>query len=150
MFAWPLTRRNFLSRLNVAQVEAAIERAEHGTSGEIRICVAGLFWGRSRAMGERAFRRLNMSATRNRNGVLIVIAPMRRQLVIVGDEGLHARVGDAFWDALGARTADQLRSGDFTHALLQAVKLVGFQLAEHFPSDAPEDQNELPNAVVSV
>ena len=37
------------------------------------------FWGDARASAERAFRRLGMTATRARNGVLIFVAPRRRR-----------------------------------------------------------------------
>ena len=89
------SRRAFLQSLDTAAVEAAIARAEARTSGEIRVSVAGFFVGSPRRLAERAFRRLGMQDTRDRNGVLLLIAPSRRQVVVLGDEAIHAHVGDA-------------------------------------------------------
>lgn len=147
MAALPLTRRAFLRRLDRAAVEAAIQRAERRTSGEIRVAVSGLFWGNPQRVGERAFRRLGMHATRHRNGVLILVAPTRRKLIVLGDTGIHARVGDPFWSGLHAAVAGQLRAGDFTGGLVSAVEAVGRELALHFPPDPSGDVDELPNKI---
>jgi uncharacterized membrane protein len=142
-----MTRRGFLRRLDVPAVEAAIHRAERDTSGEIRVAIAGLFWGSPRRLGDRAFRRLRMEATRHRNGVLILVAPARRKLLVVGDQGIHARVGDAFWGALSDAVGAKLRAGDFTRGLVEAVEIVGRELARHFPVEPGGGIDELPDTV---
>lgn len=142
-----MTRRGFLRRLDVSAVEAAVHRAEQRTSGEIRVSIAGVFWGNPRRMAERAFRRLGMHATRHRNGVLILVAPSRRSLIILGDEGIHAHAGDAFWAAVSDKISAKLRAGELTAALVEAVEVVGAELARHFPPDPGADVDELPDAV---
>ena len=144
-----LSRRAFLQSLDTSAVEGAIARAETRTSGEIRVSIAGLFVGSSRRLAERAFRRLGLQATRNRNGVLLLIAPARRQVVVLGDEAIHARVGDAFWAEIAARVGTRFREGLFTQGVVEAVDAIGEALARHFPAgaEAGSNPNELPDTI---
>ena len=144
-----VSRRTFLRSLDTAAVEQAIARAETRTSGEIRVSIAGFFVGNARRVAEGAFRRLGMHATRDRNGVLLLIAPARRQVVVLGDEGIHAQVGDAFWTEIAARVGTRFREGRFTQGVVEAVDAIGEALARHFPADADAggNPNELPDTI---
>jgi uncharacterized membrane protein len=144
-----ISRRRFLQSLDIPAVEAAIARAETRTSGEIRVSVAGFFLGSSRGLAERAFRRLGLQATRDRNGVLLLIAPARRQVVVLGDEAIHTQVGDAFWAEIAARVVTRFRDGRFTEGVVDAVDAIGEALARHFPTgaDAGGNPNELPDTI---
>jgi len=140
-------RRAILKALDVPAVEEAIRRAERGTTGELRVSIAGYFRGDPQRLAARAFRRLRMDATRDRNGVLILIAPARRRVVVLGDEGIHARAGDPFWQGLADRLSESLRGGDPTAALLRAIETVGGELARQFPAGGGPDRNELPDTI---
>ena len=144
-----LSRRKFLQSLDTAAVEAAIARAETRTSGEIRVSIAGFFVGSSRRLAERAFRRLGLHATGNRNGVLLLIAPARHEFVVLGDEAIHAQVGDAFWTEIAARVGTRFREGHFTEGVVEAVDAIGEALARHFPcgAEAGGNPNELPDTI---
>ena len=48
----------------------------------------------------QVFAALGMHRTTHRAGVLIYLAVEDRKLAIVGDEGIHARVGDEYWSAV--------------------------------------------------
>ena len=141
------SRRTFLRRLDTHAVEQAIARAETRTSGEIRVSVAGFFVGSSRRLAEGAFRRLGMHATRDRNGVLLLIAPARRQVVVLGDEGIHSQVGDAFWTEIATQVGTRFREGRFTEGVVEAVDAISEALARHFPADAGGNPNELPDTI---
>jgi uncharacterized membrane protein len=133
--------------IDLDAVEEAIRAAERRTSGEIRVAIArSWFWGDTRASAERAFRRMNMSATRARNGVLIFVAPRRHEVAVIGDVGIHAKVAPDFWAAVVARMTADFRRGDRTAGLVAAVELLGNALATAFPIGAG-DVNELTNAV---
>jgi uncharacterized membrane protein len=143
-----LSRRRFLQSLDTAAVEAAIARAETRTTGEIRVSIAGFFIGSSRSLAERAFQRLRLHATRDRNGVLLLIAPARHEVVVLGDEAVHAQVGDAFWSSVAARVTTRFREDRFTEGVVDAVDAIGEALARHFPAgDAAENPNELPDSL---
>jgi uncharacterized membrane protein len=143
------SRRAFLRSLDSPAVERAIARAESGTSGEIRVSIAGFFVGSSRRLAERAFERLGLQATRNRNGVLLLIAPARRQVVVLGDEAIHAQVGDAFWTEIATRVSARFREGQFTQGVIDAVDAIGEALARHFPAgaEAGGNPNELSDTI---
>jgi uncharacterized membrane protein len=143
-----MTRRGLLARLDSAQIEAAIAAAERVTTGEIRVSIAGPFWGPSRWLAERAFDRLGMRRTRDRNGVLLLVVPWRRQLVVLGDEGIDRRVPAGFWREVVADAGIQLRAGRFTAGLCGAVNAVGRALAQQFPVPAGEaNADELANRI---
>ena len=88
-----------------------------------------------------------MTATRQRNGVLFFIVPSRRRFVVLGDEGIHAKVGQEFWERVAAAVSEHLRNGDFTLGLVHGIETVGEELARHFPFDPTADTNELPDAI---
>ena len=142
-----VSRRAFLRRLDVPAIESAIARAEARTTGEIRVSIAGFFVGNGRRLAARAFRRLGMQATRHRNGVLLLIAPARRQFVVLGDEGIHGQVGDAFWADVAARLGGRFRERRFTDGVVEAIDAIGGALCRHFPPDPSGNPNELPDAV---
>lgn len=139
-------RRKLLNLVDVDAVKAAIEKAERETSGQMRVSVSPFFWGSLRRTAEKAFDRLGMARTAHRNGVLIFVVPSRRRFVILGDEAIHAKVGQEFWDKTAAAISDRFKSGDFTGGLVHGIEEAGKQLAAHFPR-GPADTNELPDDV---
>jgi uncharacterized membrane protein len=143
------SRRTFLRRLDTHAVEQAIARAETRTSGEIRVSIAGFFVGSSRRLAERAFQRLGLHATRNRNGVLLLIAPARREVVVLGDEAIHAQVGDVFWTGIAALVGTRFHEDRFTEGVVEAVDTIGEALAHYFPAGAEVggNPNELPDTI---
>jgi len=133
--------------IDIDAVEQAIRAAELRTSGEVRVAVArSWFWGDTRAAAERQFRRLGVSQTRARNGVLIFVAPRRRKLVVLGDVGIQAKVAPGLWAAVIDRMAADFRRGEPTAGLVAGVELLGNALAEAFPRGVA-DVNELTNSV---
>ncbi|HWQ08578.1 MAG TPA: TPM domain-containing protein, partial [Holophaga sp.] len=117
------------------------------TSGEIRIAVAPFFLGSIARRAERAFRRLGMSRTQHHNGVLIFVAPSRRQFRILGDAAIHACVGQAHWDRVAAELGRSFAAGKCTEGLVAAVEAVGRELALHFPPPAGDNPDELPDGI---
>jgi uncharacterized membrane protein len=147
MRAMLLTRRGLLRAIDQQRVQQAIREAERQTSGELRVSVSRFFWGDVRKVADRAFGRLGMTATAQRNGILFFIVPSRRRFVILGDEGIHAKVGQEFWEKAAAAVSERFREGDFTTGLVHGIQMVGEQLAHHFPYDSATDTNELPDDV---
>lgn len=140
--------RGKLKRLiDSGAVEQAIEEAEARTSGEIRVSVSTFFWGNVRHTAEAAFARMGMNRTAERNGVLLFVVPSRRTFVVLGDEGIHAKVGQEFWDSVAAAMSARFRDADFTGGLVLGITEVGRQLAEHFPHAGARDRNELSDTV---
>jgi len=140
-------RATLKRRVDADAVRRAIEEAEGRTSGEIRVSVSTFFWGNVRRTAERAFTRLGMNQTAQRNAILFFVVPSRRAFVVLGDEGIHAKVGQEFWDAVAAAMSARFKAGDFTDGLVHGITEAGRQLAAHFPSQGPRDRNELPDEV---
>ncbi len=140
-------RQALLKKIDSERVLGAIEAAERRTSGEIRVSVSRYFWGSVRKVAEKAFLRLGMAGTCERNGILFFIVPSRRAFVVLGDEGIHARVGQDFWESLAAALSGSFRKGDFTEGLVRAIETAGEKLAVHFPYDPATDRNELSDAI---
>lgn len=133
--------------VDAKQVEQAIRAAEQATSGEIRVSVAHFFWGDVAKVAARAFRELGMEHTVERNAVLIFLVPSRKRFIVMGDTGIHAVVGQAFWDEVAACLAEHFHRGEFTEGLVRGIGMLGERLAEHFPGDGKARGNELPDEV---
>lgn len=133
--------------LDQAQIKEAIARAEAQTSGEIRVVVYPHAVDDPVANAKQEFIRLAMHRTRQRNAVLILVAPSARAFAIYGDEGVHARCGPRFWQDVAEIMAQHFHRGEFTNGVVQAVGQTGAILAQHFPH-SPDDENELPDDVV--
>lgn len=141
------SRRQLMRTVDVDKIKAAVAAAERCTSGEVRVSVARFFWGSVRRAAERAFGRLGVSATKDRNGVLFFIVPARKKFVVLGDAGIHAKVGQEFWDCVAGLMSERFRKGEFTEVLVAGIGEAGRQLAEHFPYDPAADVNELSDDV---
>ncbi|WP_005035189.1 TPM domain-containing protein [Holophaga foetida] len=142
-----MTRRSLVKCLDQARIVAAIESAERATSGEIRVSVAPFFWGRVDRVAWKAFHRLGMDQAAERNGILIFLVPSRRRFMVLGDEGIHAKVGQDFWSDVAACLQASFRRGAFTEGLENGISLIGERLADHFPHAGEADRNELPDHV---
>jgi uncharacterized membrane protein len=128
-------------------IERAIAEAEGKTSGEIRVSLSTFFWGNVRRTADAAFSRLGVGNTAQRNGVLIFVVPSRRTFVVLGDEGIHAKVGQEFWEGVASAMSARFKAGDFTGGLLHGIAEAGRQLETHFPSLGARDINELADAI---
>src|SRR5262245_53061151 len=113
--------RKFMSEADLDAVSRAIARAEEETSAELRVHLARSCPGDALTSAVQTFDRLGMRQTAERNGVLIYVAIGDRKLALVGDEGIHSRVGDAYWprlveDVLRHFREERPRDG-FVHAI---------------------------------
>ena len=128
------------------EIEQAIDRAESRTSGEIRVHLKARAGGDVLRDARKTFSRLKMHRTRERNSVLIFIALKSRAFAIVGDEGIHARAGDAFWNATRDIMASYFAKNQIKEGILAGVLSAGDKLKENFPRKSG-DINELPDTV---
>jgi uncharacterized membrane protein len=133
-------------RIDKELVKQAIQRAEMRTSGEIRVSLSPPFWGDVWNTAVAAFERLGMTATRNRNAVLFFVVPSRHRFVVLGDTGIHEKVGEEFWHRIALALSESFRHGDFTAGLVAGIEAVGEGLAQYFPR-LESDTNQLPDEV---
>ncbi len=138
---------HFIERLDHPRIEAAIAAAEAKTSGEIRVLVHRRPIDDAVTFAQAEFFRLGMQKTRNRNAVLFFVAPASQSFAVIGDEGVHRKCGNEFWNDIAATMQAGFRREDYTGALVEGIGRAGTLLAEHFPR-RPDDRNELPDKVV--
>jgi uncharacterized membrane protein len=136
----------FLDQETRSRIVRAIEEAERRTSGEIRVHVQKKSKGDVFREAAGVFSRLRMHRTRHRNAVLIFVAPESRSFAILGDRGIHDRVGNGFWDETRDTLASYFSKGKFADGIEAAVLSVGEKLSLYFPAESG-DRNELSNRV---
>jgi uncharacterized membrane protein len=142
------TTRDFFDLLDRGAIAAAIRTAEAKGRGEIRVHLHRGKVRDARAEAEKTFARLGMAKTELRSGCLVFVAPEERAFVVLGDEGIHRRAGDGFWEAARDAAAVHFLAGRVTEGLVAAVTLIGDELAKHFPWKTGEaNPNELPDDV---
>ena len=138
--------RGFLSDADLSAVAAAIGAAEATTSAEIRVHLDARCPGEAMARAVEVFERLGMHRTAAHHGVLIYVAIEDRKLAVLGDRGIHERVGQAYWDRLVEAVLAHFRQERPRDGLGHAIREVGAVLGQHFPR-RPDDVNELPDRV---
>jgi putative membrane protein len=93
------------------------------------------------------FFRLGLHQTTGRTGVLLFVSLLERRVVVLGDLGIHAKVGEAHWDRTKSVILDGVRRGRIEAGLVEGIRSTGTVLAQHFPW-IHGDRNEIPDRVV--
>ena len=130
-------------------IAQAVRRAEATTTAEVRVHLERQVPSRRETLGraQEIFRRLGMHRTRERNGVLVYLAVDDRKLAIVGDAGIHARVGPGYWEGVRDLMVGHLRAAAPRDAVVRAVEELGRVLVQYFPRGPGENPDELANEV---
>lgn len=138
----------FFSEPEKAKIVQAIQGQEQRTSGEIRVFVES----RCRFVDpvDRAvevFKSLGMEKTDHRNGVVIYIAVKDHQLAVFGDEGIHQKLGNDFWQSEVSKMLAAFNGDQFAEGIIHIIGDIGNALYTHFPYES-SDKNELPDDIV--
>jgi len=137
---------SFLTASQEKNVVHAIQEAEKGTSGEIRVHIENHTKKPTLERAKEVFLSLEMEQTKLRNGVLLYVAVDSKQFAIIGDSGIDLLVPNDFWD-----TEKNLITGLFAQnkneeALIKGITKVGEKLKRFFPYHS-DDINELPDSI---
>jgi uncharacterized membrane protein len=129
-------------------IARAVGVAEAATSAELRVHLERRVPAGTDPLvrAREVFAALGMHRTAQRNGVLIYLGVEDHKLAIVGDEGIHAKVGPQYWEHVRDLMLERLRTGAARDAVLAAVGDVGSVLQRYF-GQRPDDTNELSNEV---
>src|SRR5918992_4691475 len=145
MSAHPEWTHQLFSDEDLDAIAAAIAAAERTTSGEIRVHLEprlphsrGGEKPDALARARAVFTTLGMQRTADRNGVLIYLAIEDRQLAVLGDEGIHARVGAEYWEHVRDVMVDRFRAQAPRDGAVTAVTDVAEVLRRFFPR-SPDD-----------
>ena len=135
-------------------IDRAIKASEATHRGEIRFAVEGALHIepllRGQTARERAidvFSQLRIWDTEHNNGVLIYLLLADRDVEIVADRGIDAKVGAEEWERICRKMEAAFRQGDFKAGVVGGIQEVTRHLAEHFPPIG-DDRNELPDKPV--
>jgi uncharacterized membrane protein len=135
-------------------IEKVIKASESTHRGEIRFVVEGALdiapLLRGQTARERAidvFSQLRIWDTEGNNGVLIYLLLSDRDVEIVADRGIDAKVGPQEWERICRKMESAFREADFQGGVVGGVQEVTRHLAEHFPPIG-DDRNELPDKPV--
>jgi uncharacterized membrane protein len=154
LFATKWQTRRCFGAQTLQQIEAAVREVEARQSGEVRFVIETALgvadlWAdvapRERAL--HAFSLLRVWDTANNNGVLIYVLLADRDVEIVADRGVAARVRQEEWERVCREIEAHFREGRFAQGSVAGVQGVGRLLAQHFPDDRG-DADELPNQPV--
>jgi putative membrane protein len=85
--------------------------------------------------------------TRDRTGILIFVSLFERRVVVLGDLGIHAKVGDDHWQKTSDAILSGIARGALADGIVAGVKACGDVLAEHFPA-SPKQANELEDRLI--
>ena len=138
----------FFSARETKRVVDAIRRAERNTSAEIRVHLKTCFDGDPLAHASKLFERLGMTHTAHRNGVLILFGVRDRRFAVLGDKGIHEKVGPGFWEGIAQTMQSHFREDRFSDGLVEGIREIGTVLSARFPR-ARNDRNELPDGLSS-
>jgi uncharacterized membrane protein len=140
--------KEFLSKLEHGQIVRAIREGESKTSGEIRVFIQrGKLNADPLIVAQKKFQRLGMHKTRERNAVLIFVAPRAHKFAVVGDKAIHERCGEQFWQHVVEGMRGHFQNEKFSHAIVEGIEEIGKLLAAHFPRTWTPS-NELPDEIV--
>jgi uncharacterized membrane protein len=136
------------------RIAQAIHAGEATHAGQVRFVVEGALDGaplfRNQPARQRAldvFSHLRIWDTAHNNGVLIYLLLADRDVEIVADRGVDARVGQAGWDAICRDMEAAFRVGRFEDGVVNGIAAVSREPARHFPPQA-DQRNELPDQPV--
>ncbi len=135
--------KDFLNEEQEKSVIRAIREAENNTSGEIRVHLEAKCEPEDPLeRAKEVFGELDMHKTELRNGTIIYVATEDHKIAIWGDEGIHEKVGQDFWDDELELITKYFMADDYETGLREAVLKIGEKLREFFPYQ-DDDINEL-------
>jgi hypothetical protein len=153
IFSGPWRVRQVFPRRSLKAIEAAIRESERTHLGEVRFVVEGALeiapllaglTARERAI--EVFSQVRVWDTEYNTGVLIYLLLADRDVEIVADRGIHAKVGKAGWEAVCHTMETRFRHGEFERGVIEGVSTITALLRQHFPAQKTDNPNELSDA----
>lgn len=148
LFSW-LKKKPFFTEEENRLIVEAIRDAEQKTSGEVRVFLephCKFMEAMDRAI--EIFHALKMDQTKDRNATLVYVAYKDHQLAVLGDEGIHQKVGDQYWADEVRKMIGAFNRENMAEGIRQCVLDIGQALHSHFPYNKETDKNELPDEIV--
>ncbi|WP_321847984.1 TPM domain-containing protein [Burkholderia diffusa] len=133
------------SRRALDAIDEAVRTSHRAHVGQVRFAVEGALHigallkgttARDRAI--EVFSNLRVWDTEHNNGILIYLLLADRDVEIVADRGIHAKVDSREWEAICQAMEAHFRQGDYRSGVLRGVEQVTELLQKHFPVHGPQ------------
>jgi uncharacterized membrane protein len=148
LFPWK-KKKEFFTEQEKDQLLEAIRKAEQRTSGEIRLFVeTHCRFVDALDRAAELFFQLKMDNTEERNATLIYVAVKDRQAAVMGDIGIHQKVGQQYWSQEIEKMLKLIRNKNLAEGICHCISSIGEALYAHFPYNQETDKNELPDDIV--
>lgn len=143
--------RRGISAADLTALTTAIAASETRHRGELRFVLEGALpldtlrydqTARQRAI--QLFSELRVWDTADNSGVLIYVQLIDRQVEILADRGINAKVAQSEWDAICREMEIAFAEGQWRSGAVSAIARAGDLLAQHFPA-TDNNPNELPD-----
>lgn len=142
-------KKDFFTEEEKLQIIGAVRNAERMTSGEVRVFVESrCSYMDAIDRAKEIFVELKMNHTVDRNAVLVYIALKDHQLAVFGDEGIHSKLGNDYWNAEVKKMIGNFNKENYAEGIKEVVTDIGDALTQLFPYDNNTDKNELPDDIV--
>lgn len=142
-------KKDFFSAEEQQLIIDSIRNAERMTSGEVRVFVESkCSYMDAIDRAAELFFHLEMQKTDDRNAVLVYVAMKDRQLAVFGDEGIHHRVGNEYWNKEVQKMISNFNRENYAAGISEVVQDIGEALTKNFPFNNDADKNELPDDIV--
>lgn len=144
-----IRKKDFFSEEEKQQIIEAVRNAERMTSGEVRVFVENrCSYMDAIDRAKEIFAELKMYETADRNAVLVYVALKDKQLAVFGDEGIHSKLGNAYWNTEVKKMIDNFNRENYAEGIKQVVEDIGEALTQLFPYNNDTDKNELPDDII--
>ena len=142
-------KKDFFTAEEQQLIIEAIRNAERRTSGEVRVFVESkCSYMDAIDRAAELFLNLEMQKTNDRNAVLVYVAMKDRQLAVFGDEGIHEKVGNEYWNNEVRKMLTNFNRENYAAGISEIVSDIGEALTKNFPFNNETDKNELPDDLV--
>ena len=141
-------------RKSLLAIEDAVRESHRAHIGQVRFAVEGALHSTALVEGvsarERAidvFSELRVWDTEHNNGVLIYLLLADRDVEIVADRGIHAKVDSEDWQRICRDMEAHFQRGKYEAGVIRGLAQVTEVLRAHFPAQCPP-RDELPSSPV--
>lgn len=149
MFPFFKKRKSFFTPEEQQLIVDAILNAERMTSGEVRVFVESkCTYMNAIDRAAELFFKLEMDETDDRNAVLLYVAMNDKQLAVFGDEGIHKKVGNNYWNEEVNKMINNFNRSNYADGIKEVITDIGEALTKHFPYNNDTDKNELPDEIL--
>jgi uncharacterized membrane protein len=139
---------------SLSAIEKAVQESHQAHIGQVRFVVEGALHSSALFEGltarERAidiFSQLRVWDTEYNNGVLIYLLLADRDVEIIADRGIHARVGVEEWEDVCKQMESDFHHSQYQSGAIRGIEQVTALLKKHYPALQPP-REDLPSSPV--